>query len=147
MKKIQYNLYISKIKHLCIKCNLQCSFAHLTIIKQNCVTEYCNSEFNVLIHEFCMNDLYVNCNRCIYALMIWICKLNRIDTRHKICILHVWNWAFPTVTFPGKIFYKLLLFFLLLLLFIAINVIICYYFYIFDIWKHYSQKETRLLGP
>ena len=100
-----------------------------------------------LIHEFCMNDLYVNCNRCINALMIWICKLNRIDTRHKICILHVWNWAFPTVTFPGKIFYKLLLFFLLLLLFIAINVIICYYFYIFDIWKHYSQKETRLLGP
>ena len=88
-----------------------------------------------------MNDLYVNCNRCIYALMIWICKLNRIDTRHKICILHVWNWAFPTVTFPGKIFYKLLLFFLLLLLFIAINVIICYYCYIFDICKHYFSKR------
>ena len=136
-KKSNIFYIVFKIKHVCIKCNLQCSFAHLTIIKQNCVTEYCNSEFNVLIHEFCMNDLYVNCNRCINAFIIWICKLNRIDTRHKVCILHVWNWAFPAVTFLGKIFYKLLFLFLLLLLFIAINVIICYYCHIFDIWKHY----------
>ena len=89
-KKSNIFYIVFKIKHLCIQCNLQCSFAHLTIIKQNCVTEYCNSEFNVLIHEFCMNDLYVNCNWCINALIIWICKLNRIDTRHKVCILHFW---------------------------------------------------------
>ena len=43
MKKNPIFYIVFKIKHVCIKCNLQCSFAHLKFIKQTCDTEYCNN--------------------------------------------------------------------------------------------------------